>query len=529
MIGSIALLAMTLQAADSTYDRLVAEATTDPRFLPASVATLPAAEGIPSPLEHFGSIIGAEGIMHRTSDIYAYYRALADATDRMTVTTVATSEGGREILLAVIADPAVLQDIETLRTDMAALADPRTTTRSVMEEIVERAKPVYYIQAGLHSPEMGPPEMVLELAYRLVASEDEMIRHIRQNVVTIINPVAEPDGRDRQVDWYYRYTRGREELRDGFPRSSPFWGEYVYHDNNRDGLQLSQALTNAVNDVYFEWHPVVMHDLHESVPLLYVSTGTGPYNRTVDPITITEWQTMANWDVQTLTQQGAPGTWSWGFYDGWWPGYALWISINHNAIGRFYETFGNSGADTYLRDLRGSRYAGDSVTTQQWYRPWPPTAKVLWSLRNNTNYMQAGVLASLDFTARNRRELLRNFWQKSLNSMQRGIDASPHAFVIPPLDEQRDPRRAAYLVNQLMRHGIEVHRATDTLSGSYVVLLNQPYRDFAVNLLTSQEYPSAARYPPYDDIAWTLGYMYGVEVEAVDDRAALDWEGLVEL
>lgn len=540
------------QQADTTYERLIREATTDRQFLPATVAAIPDHPNVPSPLDHFGTIAGAPGVMHRSAELFGYYRALAEASPRVTVQTIGRSEEGREILLVVIAAEPTLARVEDIKSDLAALADPRVTDETAMRRIVARAKPVYYLKGGLHSPEMGPPEMLPELAYRLAVSDDPLIRRIRENVVTIINPVAEPDGRDKQVDWYYRYSKGREEWSDGFPRSSPYWGKYVYHDNNRDGLQISQALSKAVNDVYFAWHPTVMHDLHESVPLLYVSTGTGPYNRNVDPITLAEWQTFANWDVQKATEQGLPGVFTWAFYDGWWPGYSIWVAVNHNGIGRFYETFGNAGADTYLRDLRGQTYAGDSVTSAQWYRPWPATKKVYWSLRNNTNFMQAGVLASLDYTARHASDLLENFWQKSKNSLQRGRTQRPHAFVIPGFAQQRDPRRVAYLVNQLRRHGIEVHRVTEALEageageaadgengvsaatadtttpapGSFVVKLDQPYRDFAVSLLTTQEYPENAKYPPYDDVSWTLPLLYGVDVKTVDDTAAFSWTGL---
>jgi hypothetical protein len=514
------------QARDTTYERLIREATTDSRFLPASVATIPDHPTIPSPREHFGTIAGAPGVMHRSAELYGYYRALAQASPRVRVETVGRTEEERELLLVTIADEATMAQLDRIRQGLAALADPRATDRAAMERLVGEIKPVYYLMGGLHSPEMGPPEMLIELAYRLAVSDDALIRRIRDNVVVLINPVAEPDGRDRQVDWYYRYTRGRPELDDGFPRSTPYWGKYVVHDNNRDGIQISQALTKAVYRTYYQWHPLVMHDLHESVPLLYVSTGTGPYNYTVDPIIVSEWQTLANWDIQSLTKQGVPGVWTWGFFDGWWPGYGAWAATNHNGISRFYETFGNAGADTYLRDLRGQTYAGDSVTTAQWYRPWPPTAKVRWSLRNNTNFMQGGVLASLDYAARNGRDLLVNFWQKGANSIERGRTRAPHAFLIPALDQQRDPRRAAYLVNQLQRHAIEVHRSTDTLPGSFVVKLDQPYRDLAVNLLTKQDYPSSARYPPYDDIAWTLGLLYGVDVQPVNDRSVFTWRGL---
>src|SRR3712207_1416612 len=464
-------------ATDTTYARLVREATSDPRFLPATVATLPASQTVPSPRRHFGTIIGAPGVMHRTSDIYGYMRALAAATPRVRVDTLGTTEEGREILLVVIADEATMRDLDRYKAAAARLADPRRVPATEADAAVRAAKPIYYINAGLHSPEMGSPEMVMELAYRLAVSDDPAIRKIRERVITLINPASEPDGRDRQVDWYYRFTKGRPKFDDGFPRSSPYWGKYVVHDNNRDGIQISQALTKAIYRAYYDWHPLVMHDLHESVPLLYVSTGTGPYNPHNDPIIVSEWQLLANHDVAALTALGLPGVWTWGFFDGWWPGYAMWVANNHNSVGRFYETFGNAGADTYVRDLSNQRYAGELVTSQQWYRAWPPTKRVRWSARDNVNYMQAGVLASLEFAADNGEQLLRNFWRKGLNSLTRGREQRPHAYVIPGPAKQRDPRRAAYLVNQLRRHGLEVHRRSAPVdsAGDFVVLLDQPY------------------------------------------------------
>lgn len=519
--------AQSVTGFDTAYARLVREATSDPRFLPTTVATLPMSASIPSPRRHFGTIIGAPGVMHRTAEIYGYFRALAAASPRVRVETIGTTEEGREILLVAIADEATMRDLDRYKAAAARLADPRRVPTAELDAAIRAAKPIYYLNGGLHSPEMGSPEMVMELAYRLAVGDDPMARKIRERVITLINPVSEPDGRDRQVDWYHRYTKGRPRIDDGFPRTTPYWGKYVVHDNNRDGIQISQALTKAIYRAYYDWHPLVMHDLHESVPLLYVSTGTGPYNPHNDPIIISEWQLLANHDVASLTALGLPGVWTWGFFDGWWPGYAMWVANNHNSIGRFYETFGNAGADTYVRDLSNTRFTGELVTSQQWYRAWPPTKRVRWSARDNVNYMQAGVLASLQFTADNGEQLLRNFWRKGANSMARGREQKPHAYLIPAFAKQRDPRRAAYLVNQLRRHGVEVHRRTAGDSvGDFVVLLNQPYRDLAVTLLSVQRFPQTAQHPPYDDIAWTLGYLYGVDVNAIDNPAVFGWQGL---
>jgi len=523
LVAAVPAAAQQRLPLDEEYGRLIREYTTDTLFLSTTVATLPDHPTVPSPKDHFGVISGAPGVVHTADELYGYYRALAAATPRVRVETLGTSEGGREILLVVVADEQTMQRLDHYRSQLERLADPRALPAAEVDAVIAQAKPIYMLSGGLHSPEMGPPEMLPELVYRLAVSDDPDVARIRNEVITLVNPVVEPDGRDRQVDWYKRYTKGRESPDDGFPRSTPYWGEYVVHDNNRDGIQVSQELTKALFRAYYDWHPLVIHDLHESVPLLYISTGTGPYNYENDPIVVGEWQLFANNDITRLSAQNMPGVWHWGFFDGWWPGYAAWVANNHNSIARFYETFGNAGADTYVRDLSDQRYAGDAVTSRQWYRHWPPTAKVRWSMRNNTNFMQAGVLASLLFTAENRDQLLRNFWQKSSNSITRGQTKTPHGFVIAGFEEQRDPRRTAYLVNQLLRQAVEVHQRGN---GDFVVRLDQPYRDLAVTLLTKQDFPADAEHPPYDDIAWTLGYLYGVDVEPVDEPGIFEWSDL---
>ena len=500
------------QERDLNYEQQIREFTTDERFYPESVSKIIDHPTIPSPLKHFGTIIGAPGVMHNTSEIYGYYKTLAEVSNRIKVEQVGTSEEGRPIHLVLISSEETVAHSDLYKRIMSELSDPRVTDQKRAEQLIAEGKSVYYLNGGMHSTEMGSPEMLMELAYRLITDDSEEIQKIRSNVVVLINPVSEPDGRDKQVDWYHRYTKFREQWDDGFPRSTPYWGRYVFHDNNRDGLQITQEITKNIFKIYYDWHPNVMLDLHESVPLLYISTGTGPYNENVDPITIGEWQTIANYEMTSLASQGLPGVFNWAFYDGWWPGYGVWVANTHNSVGRFYETFGNAGANTYLRDLTKSKYAGDPVTSREWYRPDPASGMVNWSARNNTNYMQAGVLASLSYAAENRENLLKNFYQKSVNNIRFASKNKIKQFTIP--SEQRDPAMAAYLVNQLRAQGIEVHQVIEgDQKGDYIVKLDQPYSKLAYDLLTPQQYPKEAKFPPYDAIAWTLSMLYGVDVE----------------
>jgi hypothetical protein len=507
----------------------IREHTTAPEYLPSTVAYVPDSPDVPSPAEVLGRLVGTPNELSRVDEIHGYMRRLDEASDRVAVRTLGTSEEGREILLVLVSDAANLAELERLRETTGRLADPRATPRAEMEVLAEQGKLFYYLIGGLHSTETGSPEMLMELAYRLAVSERPEIRAVRDNLVVMITPVVEVDGRDRQVEWFYRHLRGRdlswEELREF--SSPPYWGRYVFHDNNRDGMQLTQALTRAVAGAYFDFHPQVMHDLHESVPLLYISTGHGPYSRAIDPVTVNEWSQFAHHEAGALQALGLPGVWTWGFWDGWWPGYLNSLANNHHSVGRFYETFGNSLAGTFERTLKESKFLGKPVTEVQWYRPWPPGKKLRWSLRDNTNYMQAGVLEGLAFAAAHRAELLRSFWVKAERTVRRGASEAPYAWLFPP--RQDDPRRLAHLVAQLLAQRIEVHRLTADLTlgpqdypaGTYVVRLDQPYGNAARTFLEAQKFPAEEPNPPYDDVAWTWPLLFGVDGASTDRREVL--------
>lgn len=474
--------------------------------------------------------MGAPGELVNSGQAFAYCRALAAASPRVRVFTIGKSEEGREILLVAIADEKGIAQLQQLKEETANLADPRKVTPDGAERLIATARPIYYFNAALHSDETGSTESVLELAYRLAVSEQPMIRRIRENLVVLINPVSNPDGRDKQVEWFDQYLKGKTD-RDMLPRQAPpYWGKYVYVDINRDAHQLTQETTKAVSRMFFEWHPTVVHDLHESVPLLMSWNGTGPYNPHIDPITLSEFLALSFHEIQTMTGLGMPGVSTWNFGEGFSELYLDSVAMNHNAIGRGYETFGNGTAETLKQSL------GPEDTSREWYRPLPPPkGEFMWSARDNVNYNETGMLAALDYAANNSKELLRNFYTKGLHSYRKGLEETPYAFVIPA--DQGDPERVAQLVSRLMSQHIEVSRAKRSLSlkegtfqaGTYVVRLDQPYRNYVVDLLTPQNYPKDAT-EPYDDVSWDLLAHYHLQATPSADTAirSADLELLTE-
>ncbi len=505
--------------ADNDYTKKIREYTTEPYFMTELVDHLPMSDKVPSPDKVLGYIIGTPNRLTYTKDIHRYYRELAKATARVRVFTAPEkSEEGREQLLIAVGEEATLAKLDCYKEITAKLADPRNTNDAEAKSLIEEGKVLYWASGSIHSPETGSPEMLMELTYRLAVEETPFIQSIRKNAIVLITPVLEVDGRDRQVD-VYNYRKANPGK--NFP-SLIYWGKYVAHDNNRDGLGMALALTRNMMKTFLEYHPAILHDLHESVPFLYTSTGTGPYNAWLDPITIDEWSLLAYHEVEEMTKRGVPGVWTHGFYDGWAPNYMFYVANGHNAIGRFYETFGNTGAfgaDTMDRTV-------NQQAQRDWYRPNPPHPRVKWSLRNNVNLQQSGVLLAINFVANNKERFLQNFYIKSKRSVAKATNEGPAAYVIPA--NQSRMVEAADMVNLLRLMGVEIQRADKEISvaaqkvpvGSYVIRMDQPYSRMADMLLDTQYY-NVNDPRPYDDTGWTLGAMRNVKTVRVTDKSIL--------
>ncbi len=518
--------AQTTQRMDADFARRVAEWTTRSEFLSPLVDHLPLADGVPAPRDILGHHVGAPRELTYYAGLLEYYRALAAASPRVTVMSVGRTDEDREMVVVAIAAEETIPDLDRYRGFLAQLADPRELSESDAGAVIAEAKPIYHFMAGLHSGETGPPEMLMELAYRLAVEEGDLFDQIRRNVIVTMTPAAEPDGRDRYVDWYYRHLIDITDDRDriGGP---PYWGKYIFHDNNRD-INYSQLSMRALLDWYLDWHPPIMHDLHESVPFLYTFSGQAPQNPSLDPIIYGELPWFANFEMAQLTKYGMPGVWTHGFVDMWSPGYLGFMASNHNGLVRFYETFGNGGATTMMRRLKTEDNTPQQArTSREWYRPSPPYDEVEWSMRNNTNYSQTAALSALQLASSNPKVILENFYRKSRNAIDEGAAETPHGWVVPA--GQRDMTRVTRMVNLLVRQGIEVGRAGSEMTlgdetypgGSYVVKRNQPYGRLAKIMLETQEFP-AEDLRTYDDTGWTLGLMQHATVHAVDDRTVLD-------
>ncbi len=503
------------QKIDEEYTKQIQKFTTDPHFLTKYVNYMPHSSRVPTPLEVLGHIAGAADVLSYSADVYKYMKALDAASPRVKVFNIGKTEEGRDWIVVAVADEGTIANLDRYKQINARLADPRKLSDAEALRLVRQAKPIYWATGGMHSGETGSVEMLMELAYRIAVDESQFIKAIRDNAIILITPILEVDGRDKQVDIH---MSRRKDPQADVPSRLVYWGKYVAHDNNRDNLGLSLALSRNILKVFFDFHPQVMHDLHESASHLYISTGTGPYNAWLDPIVIDEWQLLAYQEVNDLTRQGVPGVWTHGFYDGWAPNYAFFAANCHNAIGRFYETQGAGDGSTRVITARGDR---------EWYRPNPPLPRTLWSIRNNVNLQQSAILVGMNTVAVNATRFMENFWLKGKRSVAKARLEGPAAYIFPGDDPR--PGQVASLLKLLQLQGVEIHRAdapfkvgkTEFPAGSYVVRMDQPYSRMA-DMMLDRQYFNVEDPRPYDDVGWTMGPLFNVKTVRVDEVAVLD-------
>ncbi len=516
---------------DQAYTKEIEKFTTRKEFNSPLTNYLPASSKVPTPKDALGYIAGAEGRLPYSQEVYRYMRMVEKASQRVKVYSIGKTMEGREMIAVAVSSEKNLANVETNRARLAKLADPRKINLDDIEaeKIIADTVPVYYLTGAIHSTETGSPTALMELVYRLAVDESKYIKDIRDNLITLITPVVEVDGRDRMVDIYnwHRANPGKN-----WPNLI-YWGKYVAHDNNRDSMALSLNLTRNVLNTYIDWRVQVLHDLHESFPYLYDNTiGTEPYNAWIDPILSDEWQ-MIGWNnVAEMTKMGMPGVYAHGGFDTWSPSYLMFIAASHNGISRLYETFGNGGADTIERELSPRQYE------RRWYRQNPPYPKALWSQRNNNNYQQTGILISLAHFQKNGKFFLGNFYKKSKNSVLKPKQAGPAAYVFPGDDPR--PGGQAELLGLLQDQGNEVHRARSKFSammpgkkkgekvrkefpaGSYLVRMDQPYSRIADMMLDHQFWSPRDNPNIYDDSGWTFGELGNVKVVRVMDEGVLN-------
>lgn len=487
--------------------------------------TMTAGAQVPRPAEVLGFTPGADYKIADNSQLSNYYHQLARTSKRVKLIEIGKSVQGRPLLLLFISSEKNLQKLDQWRSisrdlSLAKIDEAKART------LAATGKAIVWIDAGMHASEKACAQMAPELAYKIATEETTEMQHIRDQVITLLMPVMNPDGLDIVATWY------RGQLGTPYETSSPpwLWHPYIGHDNNRDWFMNNMPESDAVSRVlYREWYPQIVYNHHQSAPSwtrIFIPPFSNPVNPNIHPGITTGVNLVGAAMANRFAMSKMPGVISQVNFDMWWNGGMRTVPYFHNQIGILTETaHATPTPRKYAEKSMPETVGGGTLTTGahiNYPYPWKGGES---HFRDAIDYMLTASMAVLNLAAERREQYLYNIYKMGRDAIENKEAA--YAYIIPAA--QWDRGESEQLMNILLKGGIEIQRADNAFTaggrhyaaGTYIIYGAQAFRPYIIDLLQKQNYPDQRLYPggppdpPYDLAGWTLPMQFGVKVDTV--------------
>lgn len=465
------------------------------------------------------------------------------APDRVRVFDIGLTNEYRMQHIVAVSAPENIARLDEIKSNLKKLSDPRTLSAEESRRLASNTPVALWLQYTIHGNESASFEAMMQVLYQLAASDEPATLDILKNSVALINVCANPDGHERFVTWYNSFGVGDPEP-SAAEHDEP-WSVYgrvnrYRFDLNRDNIATSQVETRNMQRAFLEWNPQVAVDHHGQPSQFFFPPAALPVNPNLPPEQTERW--LAAFGRANAAQFDQR---NWDFYvrdifDLFYPGYwDSWPALQ-GATGMTYET--DAGG------WKGLRWKRDDET--------------IVTFRSGIAKHFVASLTTLATAATNREARLRDFYEFKRTAIEEGRTGRVRRFVILP---GRDPGRAAELIENLLRAGVEVKRTTapfrsarahdysgkdapaatrDFPAGAYVVDLAQPSKRIAKALLEvhtpqdeafqREQLARFARnerrgrgglkeeYGFYDITSWSLPLAFGVDAFWTEDDAAVN-------
>lgn len=490
---------------------------------------------IPKPSDVFGFEVGADYKLADYDQMLDYYEKLAASTDRVQMIDIGMSVMGRPIKLLFISSEENMKSLEKWRTISEKLSRARISEDEARKLSYE-GKAIVWFDGGMHATERAHAQMTSELMWRIASEESEEMKKIRDNVISLVVPVINPDGVDIVVDWY------KKNLGTPFETSGPpiLYQKYVGHDNNRDWFMNNMPETKAVTSVlYSQWYPQIVHNHHQTSPAwarIFLPPFRSPVNPNIHPGVTTGVNLVGTAMANRFAMKKMPGVISGTAFSMFWNGGMRTTPYYHNQIGILTEVAHATPTPRYYdpkkrpKNLRGTPTNGTEI-----FYPYP------WEggeshFRDAVDYMLTASMGILDLAADKKDEFLYNIYDMGRDAIEDKDKA--YAYIIPK--DQWNPSEAVNLTNILLQGGLEAHKATSSFTvgnktynaGSVIFYGAQAFRPYLTDLMEKQDYPDQFLYPggppqpPYDLAGWTLPMQMGVTVDRIDEAFSTNAEAV---
>ncbi len=456
---------------------------------------------IKTPREFFGQQPGDDRVMIRWDRLCAYYRELAASSDRLLLEEMGKTSEGNDFLILYVSSPENLARLEEYRKISMTLADPRGLSQSEIDALAEEGKAIVFQSYGLHSNEVGGPQMVPLMLYELLTAETDRICNMLNEVIFVISPCSEPDGEIVFTDWYERYF-GTEFEGICSPYIRHNW---TGHANNRDALRECVVESKYLNDILIRrFMPQIFQDHHHQCPdenRMSIAPKCDPICPHISPIVHRETAVYGTHMAMELSLAGRKGIVAGDPFFCDFPISSFYgNACLHNVAGMLTEnadvriaTPDYIDPETLkLNKFRDHILEPCAICPDPWEGGW-------WHLRDIVEQMYLASMALVDYAAHNRVRILKSMAQKALAQTERGKNGEIKAYVITP--EQNDLSAAAHLIQLMQNQRVELFRLKkETVvdgcvypQGSIYVPLAQPKYAVVQVMLSEQPYSHQAQ------------------------------------
>ena len=474
---------------------------------------------LPKPDDLLGYVLGSRAAT--AGEVEKCIKAWSAASDKAQLIEYARSHEDRPLHYVIVSAPANLRRLEAIKGNLSRLGDPRGLSDPEIEQLIAETPPVAWLAYTIHGDETEGSDAALAVLYHLLADTDERTRSWLRDAVIIIDPLMNPDGRDRFLKMVAEHRGTLPNYDDRSAVHTGYWpfgrGNHYLFDLNRDWILAAHPETRGRIQALGQWNPLLLVDAHGmgSQETHLFSPPRAPINPNIPQHRLKWGAVFASDQAQQFDQQG------WLYYNGewfedWYPGYSDSWSSYRGAIGILYEQ---------------ARVAENGVRR--------PGGRVL-SYRESVHHHVVGSLANLDTFYRNRLDLWKGFVATRREASDPNGPYANRLFAVPPTPNKDRWER---FIDLMALQGFEMHRtesvvrvpnAIDQLgrrvsdiqlpAGSLLLSNRQPLGHLLAAMLEfdtqlsdavlkdeRKEVLARGGSKVYDTTAWNLTMMYGLQ------------------
>jgi hypothetical protein len=354
-------------------------------------------------------------------------------SDKIKVIEYAKSHEGRPLYVAFISSSKNLMNLDEIKNQITKLSDARITTNGEANSIIENIPAVAWMAYSIHGNETSGADAALGIIYHLISSTDLEITKMLKDMVVIVDPMMNPDGRDRFAKSLEQYRGTAPNYDDQSLIHTGDWPygrtNHYYFDLNRDWFYLTQPETQGRVKLINQWRPQILVDGHEMGAQDTFMTGPPrePINKNID-------RDLIKWgNIFAQDQAEAFDKKNWRFYTGEWhedlyPGYSFYAQFR-GSLGILYEQ---------------SRMAEDGVRRPE---------GTIQSYKESVHHQFVSTLANLKTLEVNSKAMYQDYWDARKYNVSKNSKYANQTYVILPT---KNNGRLNALAEKLQAQDIEL-------------------------------------------------------------------------